>query len=439
MSPIGISATEARSASARELFSVAAPQSRSLEPCCDSDHALSCVDVEVDPQVLLSEDDISINGTFLLFSNTVPPHARVYKTEAGDEAVISYNPRTGSITGTLHTRGGRAFALERCGASYIWEEFDVPNFPEDNTEEAVEDEDDDDDDMPVIATNSTMRQEQKSYSVMFYYTPEFAAATPNIEDFIDQVIAETNQGYANSKIDITVTKFCAELASISEATTKEANMLTAFREMKGKGAAGRAALRNTADAAHLLVLRNSLYCGVAYCCNSWRDGWTMGVTVKSCALGHYTFGHELGHNFGGHHDPKTDTNSMFSYGHGHLIAQGSSTNTRGFHTILAYGRAGHRVAVNYYSNPSVVYPGTGTPTGVAGTEDNARVIRETFSTFAALGDESGSCSSSGGAGTGAADSGEVTSPGYPDNYANNMDTSTPIQVQYSAVQYSTPK
>ena len=57
MSPIGISATEARSASARELFSVAAPQSRSLEPCCDSDHALSCVDVEVDPDVLLNDQD----------------------------------------------------------------------------------------------------------------------------------------------------------------------------------------------------------------------------------------------------------------------------------------------------------------------------------------------------------------------------------------------
>ena len=57
MSPIGLSATEARSAAARELFSVAAPQSRSLEPCCDSDHALSCVDVEVDPDVLLNDQD----------------------------------------------------------------------------------------------------------------------------------------------------------------------------------------------------------------------------------------------------------------------------------------------------------------------------------------------------------------------------------------------
>ena len=61
---------------ARELFSVPAPLSRSLEPCCDSDHALSCVDVEVDPDVLLNDQNISINGVELVFSNTVPPHAR---------------------------------------------------------------------------------------------------------------------------------------------------------------------------------------------------------------------------------------------------------------------------------------------------------------------------------------------------------------------------
>ena len=29
---------------------------------------------------------------------------------------------------------------------------------------------------------------------MFYYTPEFAAITEDIPGFIDQVIAETNQG-----------------------------------------------------------------------------------------------------------------------------------------------------------------------------------------------------------------------------------------------------
>ena len=37
---------------------------------------------------------------------------------------------------------------------------------------------------------------------MFYYTREFAAITDNIPDFIDQIIAETNQG----KIFLCMTK-----------------------------------------------------------------------------------------------------------------------------------------------------------------------------------------------------------------------------------------
>ena len=114
-----------------------------------------------------------------------------------------------------------------------------------------------------------MRQGQKTFSVMFYYTPEFAAATPNIEDFIDQVIAETNQGYANSRIPVTVTKLCQELATVSDTST---NLLAEFSKMKGTAAA----LRNTADAAALLAL-DLPYCGVAYMA-TYARGNTVSVT-----------------------------------------------------------------------------------------------------------------------------------------------------------------
>ena len=254
------------------------------------------MDVEVDPEVLLNDHDISINNVTLLFSNLIPPHARTYKTEAGDEAVISYNAETGSITGTLHTADGHAFALEKCGNSYIFEEFDVASFPEDNATVVYGPPDDNSGEVPVSTNKAGQdfsKPGMKTYSIMFYYTPEFAAATPNIADYLDQVVAEMNQGYANSRINITVTKFCQELATVSEATTSDADMLSAFRDMKGTGSEGRKALRNTADAAHLMVLKNSQYCGVAYLAKPMY-GWTVGVTQKPCALGHYTVGHELG-------------------------------------------------------------------------------------------------------------------------------------------------
>ena len=58
---------------------------------------------------------------------------------------------------------------------------------------------------------------------------------------------------------------------------------------------------------------------------------------------------------------------------------------------MAYFVDGHYNKVNYYSNPNVNYPGTGTPTGVADLSDNARVIGENRFSFASLGDESAVC------------------------------------------------
>ena len=130
-----------------------------------------------------------------------------------------------------------------------------------------------------------------AYSVMFYYTADFEEITDDIEGFIDQVVAETNQGYINSKVPLEVTKFCVEKATIEE-NSNHAEMKDAFKVMKGSGLAGATALRNTADAAALLV-KNSSSCGVAYM-NQISFGYTISVCMKSCAIGYYSFGHEVG-------------------------------------------------------------------------------------------------------------------------------------------------
>ena len=53
--------------------------------------------------------------------------------------------------------------------------------------------------------------------------------------------------------------------------------------------------------------------------------------------------------------------------------------------------SGNYRRVNYYSNPDVIHPLTGTPTGVAGISNNAAIITQNRRAFASIGDESSEC------------------------------------------------
>lgn len=123
--------------------------------------------------------------------------------------------------------------------------------------------------------------------------------------------------------------------------------------------------------------------------NTISYGYTISVCQKSCALGYYSFGHELGHNMGLGHNPEQSSNSYYAYGTGHLIQQGSAPT--GYRTILAYSASGHRRRVNYYSNPDKTYAPTGTPLGIAGVSNNAAVLMQNRLAMQAVGDESASC------------------------------------------------
>merc|ERR1719402_1765139 len=70
-----------------------------------------------------------------------------------------------------------------------------------------------------------------TYSIFFYYTPQFAASTPDIDTFIDHVLAETNEGYVNSQVPLVATRFCAELATIHDNSSSSATLFN-FSTMK---------------------------------------------------------------------------------------------------------------------------------------------------------------------------------------------------------------
>ena len=330
---------------------------RSFAVCCQDPNLISCSQANVDPTALGQTTLTLPNGLTLTLSNMVDGSATdYYYSGEGGDVMVSYNPNTGSMFAHASTNKGESFVLEGCGAEgHVWKQIDVESLGDDEGVDFEEESENDGVNREMhLMRQGTDNSTVATYSVKFYYTPQFKAVTPNIEAFVDAVVAETNQGYINSQVPIRVRKLCTELATINDESSS-INVLSNFRNMKSSVAE----LRDTADAAALLV-NDFGSCGIGYL-NVIGSGTTVTATKKSCALGYYSFGHELGHNIGLHHNVEVATNTAYSYGHGHLIAAGMSST--GVRSILAYTASGHGRRVHFYSNPAVIYPGTGTPTG----------------------------------------------------------------------------
>ena len=101
-----------------------------FEPCCDEDHLLTCDKIDIHPSMLMQGRDLTILGISFTFSNNIEPNGLVYKTEAGDEAVITYREVTGNMWGSVKTRDGRSFAIEKCKGGQVLKEYDVDSFPD---------------------------------------------------------------------------------------------------------------------------------------------------------------------------------------------------------------------------------------------------------------------------------------------------------------------
>ena len=357
---------------------------------CKGDDVLSCVLALVDVSAFDDEILILPGGVELTKQNDIQESmsrsgrrglakSMAYSGQ-GCEAVFTL--RRGRVMGNVEYKDGSDFVLEPCKnfeGCHVWKEEDTAHMVEEEGEE-----------VPIeMRADELISREAKEelikkgkdddttiveYSIKYYYTQEFAEATDDIELYFDQVIAETNQGYINSKIPVRVWIFCIEATTLKD-EKESSTQLSKFTSYKGSAEA----LRGSADAAALLLIKTSS-CGRGYL-DSWDNGKTVTVQAKGCALGYYTMGHELAHNFGGTHDREhSSPNSYYSFGHGGYIEPR-------YRTIMGYPKSGYS-RVNYYSSPDVFFQGVVTGSD---SEDNARVIKENRFGFAAVGDESGTC------------------------------------------------
>ena len=227
------------------------------------------------------------------------------------------------------------------------------------------------------ATSST--DNPQVITALVAYTPAARDSTIDINSLIQLAVDETNQGYENSDIPITL-----ELVHTHQVDYIEANFFTDLDRLMAVNDGYMDEVHDLRDihAADvvILIVDNRQYCGLATTILA-EENEAFGVVHWGCATGYYTFAHEIGHLQGARHIIENDpSNKPFEYGHGFC----DPNSPYEWRTIMAYNcpisTGGPRI--QYWSNPDVTFAGDAL--GTEKLQDNARVLSETANDIASF-------------------------------------------------------
>ncbi|MBB4126768.1 hypothetical protein GGR77_002058 [Xanthomonas translucens] len=197
----------------------------------------------------------------------------------------------------------------------------------------------------------------------------------NMQSLVQLAVAESNQGYTNSNVGITM-----QLAGYQTTSyTESGDFTTDLSRFRGTSDGYMDSIHTTRNSVAadvgVLIIDNSAYCGLASGIGS-TAATAFAAVYWDCATGYYSFAHEIGHLQSARHDIATDSStSPYAYGHGYRY--GNS-----WRTIMAYNCSVSCPRLNYWSNPNISYGGV--PMGNASSADNQRVLVNTKATVAAF-------------------------------------------------------
>ncbi|MEM1044031.1 MAG: M12 family metallo-peptidase [Bacteroidota bacterium] len=213
--------------------------------------------------------------------------------------------------------------------------------------------------------------------ILVPYTSRAASQVGDILGLVQLAMAETNQGYADSDVNLRL-----ELAHVYQTPDPESNsFFTILNRMVDPSDGFHdeiPGLRAEYGADMVgMIIGSGVFCGVANGIAVDTAEAAHQVTSQSCATGYYSFAHEFGHLQGARHNVEIDDSDFpFPYGHGKCYDPGD------WRTIMSYGCPGTTTRVPRWSNPDVNY--LGEPLGDVPTRDNARVLDETAAMIAAF-------------------------------------------------------
>ena len=149
----------------------------------------------------------------------------------------------------------------------------------------------------------------KLIDVIVFWTPAAQTAAgglAQIQNNIDTAITLTNNAYRNGGIAQRIRLVSKQAVTYTE--TGPDAFGNALDAITNGTIAGTAAARNTFGADEVvLVINDSAYCGIAWLpstISSANAGQGFAIVGGgSCLTTNFSFGHELGHNMGAHHDP----------------------------------------------------------------------------------------------------------------------------------------
>ena len=218
--------------SGTDLLELTPDLDEETELACRGPEVITCNVARVNWEVIMKKENIVLpTGDLLMFRFVLKQHntsmgqsdhtdlSLVYEGKVGAEGVLTYTKETGAVYGTFEV-GGLTFKMESLEdlTHVVWVQIDQSVFQdiEPRLEEVETELVPDMRQQELEARGAVDTSTIVEFTITVYYTEEFKKTTADPLTFIDQVIAETNQGYINSGIPIRARLHCVIQSEIRD-------------------------------------------------------------------------------------------------------------------------------------------------------------------------------------------------------------------------------
>ena len=195
-------------------------------PLCQQETVVSCNLFKIDLDSL-DASTVAFMGATLDFLDQPGDNTYTFSSEDGDEATFTLDEEMGAVWGHVELADSRDFIIEpldldTCPGCHVLIEEDrsafpldhkvaPPEFAEMRSDSALAKKVGD-----LIKKGKTDKTTMVTYTIKIYYTPEVRKSVKNIATMVENVVAQTNQGYENSKIPVKVKLPCMEETNLLE-------------------------------------------------------------------------------------------------------------------------------------------------------------------------------------------------------------------------------